>query len=100
MTPDYDQLAEIVAAAEELNGEARERYLNESCPPAWRAEVDSLLHAGDRGRDAFEKKASALGEILTAFRGEQLTGQTVGPYLLEALLGTGRGLSRAPPSHR
>jgi Tol biopolymer transport system component/predicted Ser/Thr protein kinase len=87
--PEYERLAEIVAAAEQLSGAARERYLGESCPQEWREEVESLLRAADAGRDGFEEKASALGEILTAFRGEQLSGQALGPYLLGAALGKG-----------
>jgi Tol biopolymer transport system component/predicted Ser/Thr protein kinase len=87
--PDYDRLAEIVAAAEELSGSVREHYLKEACPPEWREEVESLLSASDGGRDAFEQKATALGEILTAFRSEQLTGQSIGSYQLEAILGAG-----------
>ena len=51
--------------------------------------MHSLLGAGDQGGKLFDSKAAAVGEILTTFRGAQLTGQTIGSYRLEELLGAG-----------
>lgn len=85
-TDRWRQLETIVAAALELNGEQRVRYVADACGEdrGLRAEVEDLL-GGETGAERM------LGDIeFDASNPEdRLLGSTIGPYRLESLLGSG-----------
>ena len=95
MTPErWHQITEIFHAALARDAEGRETYLQEACrhDSALRAEVDQLLAGHHDAGSSFGEAPLAIA----AGRVQRLeAGTSLGPYRIEALLGTG-GADRDP----
>ncbi len=88
INPDkWPDVSRLFFAAVNLDGSARDAYLNEACPqdPALRAAVESLLRAHDEAGSFGDQLAFPLPES-----GKRLApGSQLGPFRIESLLGRG-----------
>jgi serine/threonine protein kinase/cytochrome c-type biogenesis protein CcmH/NrfG len=88
----YGKLEGLFAQAADLPPEQRPAFLDRACAGdgAARAELESLLAARDRAEaQQFLGRPAAAGLALTDESEDDLVGQTVGPYTVEARLGGG-----------
>lgn len=85
MKPEHwDRVMAIVGEAASLDATDRERFLLESCDPAFRTEVLALLANADQASGFLERPA-----VGAPARVEPGVGSRVGPYLLTGELGRG-----------
>src|SRR5215510_14395279 len=84
----WSRVREIFEAALEQPGEKRASFVAEACQdePAMHEQVMGLL-ASHEHADAFLE--TPIGRLLDDIPGADLTGSTIGPYVLEARIGSG-----------
>ena len=89
--PPYDRqrLKELFAGARALPAERRPAYLAEACGgnQALRHEVESLLVSDERAKSFLETPVAV--QIQDAFAAQDLEGQRIGSYQIEAWIGAG-----------
>ncbi|MBX3277425.1 MAG: PD40 domain-containing protein [Acidobacteria bacterium] len=93
MTPErWEQVGEIYHAASELDGEARESYLQVACSgdEELRREVESLLRASEGESNLVDKPlGAAAAELFDPGKTVTLVGRKLGPYQIQTHLGAG-----------
>ena len=85
-----DRIEELFLQAQDLNGAARTRFLDEQCAgsPDIRAEVERLLQANDKADSLLDRPAAHL-DSTSASEAESMEGTTVGPFKLLQQIGEG-----------
>lgn len=85
-----NRIEELFLQAQDLNGVARTRFLDEQCAgsPDIRAEVERLLQANDKADSLLDRPAAHL-DSTSASEAESMDGTNVGPFKLLQQIGEG-----------
>src|ERR1700761_4379842 len=88
---DWRRVTEVAAAAIELEGAARDAYLDDACAgTSWlRTEVESLLGAHDRAGTFIETPAVVSLPDADTELDDLTIDQQLGPYLIVDIIGRG-----------
>ena len=97
---DWLRVKEVFAGARALPRERRPAYLAEACGDneALRQEVESLLASNERAKSFLE--APAAVQVQDAFACENLEGQRIGSYQIEACIGAAGWARSIKPTTR
>ena len=87
-SPEWSRIEEVFLTAADLSGAARARFLDEAClgEQELRSEVESLLAAEESGRG---RLTGAISDAAVSIGDDDLSGQRLGPWRLERVIGEG-----------